>query len=77
MIDVGLSYLKTAAMAALWPLHELLIDGKSRYFWVYCVTGVAMMLYAQHVNVAGRQASGRCLIAKCGGARARKTTTSS
>ena len=60
MIDSLLDYVRTAVMATLWPLHEFLIDGKSRYFWVYCVTGVAMMLYAQHVN-AGRAPGERSL----------------
>jgi sterol desaturase/sphingolipid hydroxylase (fatty acid hydroxylase superfamily) len=60
MIDVLLSYLKTAAMATLWPVYSLLFEGGSRYYWVYCVTGIVMMFYAHHVN-AGRAPGERSL----------------
>lgn len=60
MIEAVLAQLKLAAVATLWPLHEFLIDGKSRYFWVYCVTGLGIMLYVHHVN-AGRAPGERSL----------------
>ncbi|MEQ1578237.1 MAG: sterol desaturase family protein [Hyphomicrobium sp.] len=50
MIDALITYLKTAAIATLWPLHEFLTDGRSRYYWVYCLTGIAMALYARQLN---------------------------
>jgi sterol desaturase/sphingolipid hydroxylase (fatty acid hydroxylase superfamily) len=34
----------------LWPAHELIFVGSSRYFWVYCVTGLAMANYAHRRN---------------------------
>lgn len=32
--------LHRAALATLWPVHEFLVDGKSRYFWLYVLTGM-------------------------------------
>lgn len=34
-----------AALATLWPFHELLKDGKSRYFWLYIVSGMLIAAY--------------------------------
>lgn len=34
-----------AVLATLWPFHEFLKDGKSRYFWLYIVTGMAIAAY--------------------------------
>jgi len=60
MIEAILSYLHTAGLATLWPLHEFLSDGKSRYFWVYCITGLAIMLCVHHVR-SGRVPGERSL----------------
>lgn len=29
----------------LWPIHEFFQDGNSRYFWLYCLTGIAMAAF--------------------------------
>ena len=60
MIDLLLSHLKTAGLATFWPFYSFLFEGASRYYWVYCLTGVAMTLYAHHVN-AGRAPGERSL----------------
>lgn len=60
MIEAALAYYEKAIQGIIWPIRTFLIDGGSRYFWVYCLTGVAMMLYAQHVN-GGRATGERSL----------------
>ncbi len=42
MIDWLLLNAKNAALSLLWPYYEFLFDGTSRYFWLYCLTGVAI-----------------------------------
>lgn len=55
MIEWLILKAKTAAMATLWPLHELINDGSSRYFWVYCITGIAIVAYVHQMRHAERR----------------------
>jgi len=54
MIDWLTEFAMRGATGVLWPLYEFLADGTSRYFWLYCATGVAMAAYARHRNAEGR-----------------------
>lgn len=42
MLDWLSEMLKQAAIGVLWPIQEFVNDGASRYFWLYCVTGILM-----------------------------------
>lgn len=53
MIEWLTHNLTQAAKALLFPLYEFLVDGKSRYFWLYCVSGIAITLYC-HARNKGR-----------------------
>lgn len=55
MIDWIVQQAKTAALATLWPFHELMNDGGSRYFWLYCVTGLAIVAYVHHTRKSERR----------------------
>lgn len=46
---------KTAALATLWPFHELVNDGASRYFWLYCVTGIVIVAYVHGMRRGERR----------------------
>ena len=37
-----------AVVGALMPVYDFLIDGTSRYFWLYCFTGLCLAAYAYH-----------------------------
>jgi sterol desaturase/sphingolipid hydroxylase (fatty acid hydroxylase superfamily) len=50
MIEWLAEFAKRGATGALWPLYEFLVDGSSRYFWLYCVTGIAIAAYVNHRN---------------------------
>ena len=54
MIDWLTGLVTRAATGILWPLYEFLVDGSSRYFWVYCATGIAMALYVNRRNALTR-----------------------
>jgi sterol desaturase/sphingolipid hydroxylase (fatty acid hydroxylase superfamily) len=41
-------------LGLLVPLREFLIDGGSRYFWLYCVTGLAIAAYTYHKHREAR-----------------------
>lgn len=45
MLEWLQTFLQRALIAPLWPLHEFLSDGHSRYFWLYCVTGILLGAY--------------------------------
>lgn len=46
-----LNSLATGTMTGiLWPLYEFLSDGNSRYYWLYCATGIAIAIYFNHEN---------------------------
>lgn len=45
MLDWLTEMIKNAATGTLWPLYEFFVDGSSRYFWLYCATGIAMAMY--------------------------------
>jgi sterol desaturase/sphingolipid hydroxylase (fatty acid hydroxylase superfamily) len=50
MLDAMLEWVLLAARGVAWPFYEFLIDGKSRYFWVYCASGVAIAIYAHSLR---------------------------
>jgi sterol desaturase/sphingolipid hydroxylase (fatty acid hydroxylase superfamily) len=47
MLDNVLAALTRALEATIWPFYEFLIDGNSRYFWLYCVTGFLISTWVQ------------------------------
>lgn len=52
MFDWLADMLKQAAIGVLWPIQEFVNDGNSRYFWLYCVTGI---LIAHIVTEQGKK----------------------
>ncbi len=48
-----------AAIGALLPIYDFFTDPTSRYFWLYCVTGllIAAFVYKRHNDVAGFRAA--------------------
>lgn len=42
MLDWLPTQVKNALLSLLWPYYEFLFDASSRYFWLYCLTGVAI-----------------------------------
>ena len=47
--------------AGVQPVYDLLFDGTSRFYWVYCVTGIAIALYAHHKHKEARKFSDQLL----------------
>jgi sterol desaturase/sphingolipid hydroxylase (fatty acid hydroxylase superfamily) len=47
MLDNVAAALTRALQATIWPFYEFLIDGNSRYFWLYCVTGFLISTWVQ------------------------------
>jgi sterol desaturase/sphingolipid hydroxylase (fatty acid hydroxylase superfamily) len=45
MFDWIVGILTSAATGLLWPLNEFLADASSRYYWLYCATGIALAIY--------------------------------
>ena len=37
----------------LWPIFRFLFDGNTRFFWVYCLTGLALTAFVYYRNYAG------------------------
>jgi hypothetical protein len=52
MFDWLAEMLKQAGIGMLWPIQEFVNDGNSRYFWLYCVTGI---LIAHIVTEQGKK----------------------
>ncbi len=55
MFDWIAEQVRTAAMATLWPIYELMHDGSSRYFWLYCLTGLAIVAYVHSTRKGERR----------------------
>lgn len=54
MLD-GLNDLLIRIVAGLvWPVHAFVNEGQSRYFWLYCFTGVVLGFYA-HARLNSRR----------------------
>jgi sterol desaturase/sphingolipid hydroxylase (fatty acid hydroxylase superfamily) len=49
MIDWVIENVKYAGLGLFKPYWEFLFDGKSRFFWLYCLTGIAIALWV-HVR---------------------------
>lgn len=45
MLDWLTLNLKNAGLSLFWPFYEFVNDGNSRYFWLYCATGLAIALW--------------------------------
>lgn len=54
MIDWLMHKLHDAALALLWPFHEFLSDGNSRYYWLYCATGLAIAAWVHARRNTGK-----------------------
>jgi sterol desaturase/sphingolipid hydroxylase (fatty acid hydroxylase superfamily) len=37
-----------AVVGALMPISDFIMDGSSRFYWLYCITGIAIAAYAWH-----------------------------
>lgn len=37
-----------AFVGALMPISDFIMDGSSRFYWLYCITGIAIAAYAWH-----------------------------
>ncbi len=46
MLDWIADQTTMAVVGALMPAYDFLIDGTSRYFWLYCLTGLCLAAYA-------------------------------
>lgn len=54
-----LQFISNGLVAALYPLHQFLNDGNSRYYSLYCLTGLIIAFYAyrKHTEAAGFEAT--------------------
>ncbi len=48
MLDWIADQTTMAVIGALMPVYDFLIDGTSRYFWLYCFTGLCLAAYTYH-----------------------------
>jgi sterol desaturase/sphingolipid hydroxylase (fatty acid hydroxylase superfamily) len=48
MLDWIADQTTMAVVGALMPIYDFLVDGTSRYFWLYCFTGLCLAAYAYH-----------------------------
>jgi sterol desaturase/sphingolipid hydroxylase (fatty acid hydroxylase superfamily) len=55
VIDWIILQAKSVAVATLWPLHELVNDGQSRFFWLYCLTGIIAVAYVHQLRRSERR----------------------
>ena len=46
--------LHNGALALLWPFYEFAIDGNSRYYWLYCATGMAIAVWVHMRRHSGK-----------------------
>ena len=57
MFDWVQQKISLIVVGALWPFYEFTVDGSSRYFWPYCLTGMLMAWYVhaqrQHQKTFG------------------------
>jgi sterol desaturase/sphingolipid hydroxylase (fatty acid hydroxylase superfamily) len=53
MLDWLLAKLQTLLISPLAPLYAFARDGDSRFYWVYCLTGIAMAAYVYHKREPG------------------------
>ena len=45
MLDWIADHARNMFVAALMPVYDFLVDGSSRYFWLYCLTGLCIAAY--------------------------------
>lgn len=54
MLDGLMLKLKAAGLSLVWPVYEFLADGNSRYFWLYCATGIALAAWVHSRRQAAK-----------------------
>jgi sterol desaturase/sphingolipid hydroxylase (fatty acid hydroxylase superfamily) len=62
MLDGLIDLVTRVGTGLAWPLYEFITDGRSRYFWLYCASGVAIAAYVH--TVYGRPGARQPLFAR-------------